>query len=240
MASISPQRPSHMPNASNPSTVPSLRPPHPPYEEEEEEEDDDDYTPALPPDLAASRSTGTGPGSTAGPSRRVLGPSLGPQRQEEEESEDEAIGPAPPPAGVTLDPRDGIREFMEKEEQRRKHIEEAAKPKPLKREEWMLKPPTSSDLLSSESLPRFFLSASGSYEIKQAPTILALDRARATRRFLAVDRDARGAQQRVADEVMGKKRRVENAEDVADENEDDARKRRKRDAEMRREVEAHT
>jgi len=46
-------------------------------------------------------------------------------------------------------------------------------------------------------------------------------------------------QQRLADEVLGKKRRIENAEPDA-EDEEDARKRRKRDETLKREVEEYT
>jgi len=50
-------------------------------------------------------------------------------------------------------------------------------------------------------------------------------------------------QQRLADEVMGKKRRVENADpdqDATDADDEDARKRRKREAELQRQVDEHT
>jgi hypothetical protein len=49
-------------------------------------------------------------------------------------------------------------------------------------------------------------------------------------------------QQRVADEVMGKKRRVENADDVDQDPlaEEDTNKRRKRDAELQRQVDEYT
>jgi len=49
-------------------------------------------------------------------------------------------------------------------------------------------------------------------------------------------------QQRLADEVMGKKRRVENADDAEQDPqaEEDANKRRKRDAGLRRQVDDYT
>jgi len=48
-------------------------------------------------------------------------------------------------------------------------------------------------------------------------------------------------QQRLADEVMGKKRRVENADpEQEDEMENDAHKRRKREAELQRQVDEYT
>jgi len=42
-----------------------------------------------------------------------------------------------------------VEEFLEREERKRKLQEEASKPKKLRREEWMLVPPTSGDLLAS-------------------------------------------------------------------------------------------
>ncbi|ETW87722.1 hypothetical protein HETIRDRAFT_469948 [Heterobasidion irregulare TC 32-1] len=227
MASIGPYVPPSLSNSpAAPSTAPSVgllqR-----YEEEEEEEEDD-YAPALPPDLAAARINGGGP-ATVGPSRRIFGPSMGPQRQEEEESEDEEVGPAPLPSSATLDPQDGIREFREKEEQRRKHIEEAAKPKALQREEWMLVPPSSSDLLGT--LDPTKLSKPRQFSRSTAP-------ARKVDNSLWTETPAE-RQQRLADEVLGKKRRIENA-DATEGDEDEARKKRKRDAEIRREVEEHT
>lgn len=89
----------------------------PPRYEEEEEEEEDDYAPALPPDLAASRS---------GPPKRVLGPSMRPDRREEEEESEDEVGPVPLPQGVVLEEEDGVREFLQKEEQRRKAIEVCA------------------------------------------------------------------------------------------------------------------
>ncbi|OBZ79492.1 GPALPP motifs-containing protein 1 [Grifola frondosa] len=163
-------------------------------------------------------------------SHKVIGPTLPSDiRRQYEEDEDDDYGPRPLPAGVVLEERDGVQEFLEKEEMRRKRVEEAAKPKPLKREEWMLVPPTSSDLLSSID-----------------PT--KLTRPRQFARSAAPVRDADNSlwtetpaerQQRIADEVAGKRRR---AADVGADNEDDriARKRRRHEEEIRRGVEEHT
>ncbi len=97
--------------------------------EEDEEEDEDDYTPALPPDLVAARSSqatittpSTKPKSVTRP---ILPPSL-PQSREGEDEEDDSdddYGPQPRPAGLVLDENEGVREFLEKEERRRKQIE---------------------------------------------------------------------------------------------------------------------
>ncbi|KAI0063235.1 hypothetical protein BV25DRAFT_1824826 [Artomyces pyxidatus] len=239
MGSIGPQIPSEIAASSSysttpppPSIGPSVGPQLPqlasdtpaaqaPRYEEEEEEEEDDYAPALPPDLAAARSSAP---------RRQYGPARGPRREEEEEDSDEDdVGPTPLPVGVQQAERDPVREFMDKEEQRRKAIEEAAKPKALQRQEWMLVPPSSSDLLST--LDPTKLSKPRQFSRSTAP-------ARSTDNSLWTETPAE-RQQRIADEVMGKKRRVENAE-VDPDAEEDARKRRKRDEELKREVEEHT
>lgn len=145
-----------------------------PPNQEESDESDDDYGPALPPDLLASR-TGTYSSNAApGPSKKIVGPSLQPSypttydrnAQYGDDDSDDDFGPKPLPAGVTHKEPDAVQLFMEKEEKRRKEVEvsgiplscldaptyscftqEAAKPKAPKRDEWILVPPTSSDLL---------------------------------------------------------------------------------------------
>ncbi|OCH94179.1 hypothetical protein OBBRIDRAFT_789527 [Obba rivulosa] len=205
-----------------------------PPQAEEEEEEEDDYVPALPPDLLAARQGGQ-PAASASASfqaKKVIGPTLPPHlahlRQEEEEDDDD-VGPQPLPVGYELEEKNGVQEFLEKEERRRKQIEEAAKPKALQREEWMLKPPSSHDLLSSID-----------------PT--KLNRPRQFARTAQPSRDTDNSlwtetpaerQQRIADEVAGKRRR---AVDVAHSGDDDAdsRKRRRHEEEIRRGVEEHT
>ncbi|KAI9445572.1 hypothetical protein H4582DRAFT_2071210 [Lactarius indigo] len=213
MASIGPQLPANLlssdPVAQRPpqtdpqsSRAPVLR-----YEEEEEE-DEDSYTPELPPELAAARA------SASAPPRRTLGPARGPLRREEEEEESEG------------------REFMQKEAQRRQAVEEAARPKTLQRPEWMLVPPSSSDLLST--LDPTKLNKPRQFSRSTAP-------ARVVDNTLWTETPVE-RQQRLADEVMGKKRRVENADlaDLDPQAEEDANKRRKRDAELQRQVEEFT
>lgn len=145
MSSIGPELPPHLlqkPDAENlsdedqagPSTVGPQIPPHlaadplipPILDEGEEESDDDDYGPALPPDLAASRTA-----SHAGPSKRVVGPSFPPPpgqnhdraRYGSDGDSDDDFGPQPLPAGMSFEEEDGVREFMEREERRRKQVE---------------------------------------------------------------------------------------------------------------------
>ena len=195
MSAIGPEIPSHFLTRSNggspsdggdhPSAVGPQIPPHlvagpskPLSEDEankEESDSDDDYAPALPPDFAAR--------SGSGPTTKVVGPTF-PQPYSksqnhdrsrygidaDEEDSDDDVGPMPLPDGISFEEENGVREFMEREERRRKQVEvrvfysldyfvlcisypmlsitqEAAKPKALKRDEWMLVPPSSSDLL---------------------------------------------------------------------------------------------
>ncbi|KAI0825270.1 hypothetical protein BC628DRAFT_1374328 [Trametes gibbosa] len=222
-ASIGPHIPSHLMSAPARSTTPP--PPTTAAREEEDDDDDDDYAPALPPELAAARA------STA---KKVLGPTLppsaaGPRYEEEDDDDDDDVGPRPLPQGYVEEEKDGVQEFLEREERRRKQIEEASKPKAPKREEWMLVPPSSSDLLASID-----------------PTKLTKPR-----QFARTAQPSRNAdnslwtetpaerQQRIADEVAGKRRRAADV-DHADEDDPDVRKRRKYEEEVRRGVEEHT
>ena len=114
----------------------------------------------------------------------------------------------------------------------------------------MLVPPSSSDLLGSKSpnhsdVP-YQCHNCGSDFIALDPTKLSKPRqfSRSTAPARKVDNSLwtetpAERQQRLADEVLGKKRRIENA-DATEGDEDEARKKRKRDAEIRREVEEHT
>ena len=84
------------------------------HEEEGEDDDEDDYAPALPPELAAARS------------KKVLGPSLPPSLSRpsyDEDDDDDDVGPRPLPQGIVLEEKDGVQEFLEREERRRKHLE---------------------------------------------------------------------------------------------------------------------
>ncbi|KAI0367475.1 hypothetical protein BV20DRAFT_1000396 [Pilatotrama ljubarskyi] len=217
---IGPEIPSTLaPSTSNSTTPP---PPAPPAAEEEED-DEDDYAPALPPHLAATR---------AATAKKVIGPAFPPSvagPHYEEEDEDDDVGPRPLPQGVVLEEKDGVQEFLEREERRRKQLEEASKPKALQREEWMLVPPSSSDLLGSID-----------------PTKLTKPRQFA--RTAQPSRDADNSlwtetpaerQQRIADEVAGKRRRAADV-DPTEDTDPDARKRRRYEEEVRRGVEEHT
>lgn len=107
---VGPQIPSHLtagPSKPTASTAAA----------EEEEDDDDDYAPQLPPDLAAARA------STA---KKVLGPTFPPSmtgRWYDDDDDDDDVGPRPLPQGYVAEEKDGVQEFLEKEERRRKQIE---------------------------------------------------------------------------------------------------------------------
>lgn len=83
----------------------------------EEDEDEDDYMPELPPDLAAARERAPPEASK----RKVHGPSFpsGPAYDDD----DDEVGPMPLPGGFVVEEKDGVTEFLEKEEKRRKQVE---------------------------------------------------------------------------------------------------------------------
>ncbi|KAI0078532.1 hypothetical protein K474DRAFT_1706416 [Panus rudis PR-1116 ss-1] len=206
---------------------------------DEEDDDDDDYTPALPPDLAASRIAGpsSSSASTQTKPKPIVGPAFPPSLShthdryyDDDDSDDDEVGPKPPPGGVVQEETDGVREFIEREERRRKQAEEAAKPKALKREEWMLVPPSSSDLLGSIDPTK--LTKPRQFARTAAP-------AREVDNTLWTETPAE-RQQRLADEVAGKRRRAVNADPNADEDVAEARKKRKRDEELRKGVDEYT
>jgi hypothetical protein len=127
---------------------------------------------------------------------------------------------------------DAVKEFLASEEKRRKLVEEAAKPKVLQREEWMLVPPTSTGLLSNLDPTKL---KGRQFSRGTAPASTSKNDA-----SLWTETPAE-RQQRLADEVSGKKRRVTDA--PVDEDEDTKAKKRRRKAEeelIRRGVEEHT
>ncbi|GAA6003844.1 hypothetical protein JCM10207_006432 [Rhodosporidiobolus poonsookiae] len=229
-----------------------------------DDDSDDDYGPALPPDLAETRDKGPVAGPTlpppvAGPSKPSIGPALPPhlanrraasppstsssssigpalppgysRRAADDSDDDDAFGPMPLPAGVSFDDNDGARQFKEREERlaEKERKEKEGKGKP-QREEWMLVPPKEMDLLSSMDTTKLksrgFATgkAAASAGKKEGPSNLWTE--------TPAER-----QQRLADEMMGKKRKAENA--PAEEETDDERRKRIRDRQLKDEVERH-
>ncbi|KAJ8520847.1 hypothetical protein ONZ45_g2365 [Pleurotus djamor] len=108
---------------------------------------------------------------------------------------------------------------------------QSSKPKALKRDEWMLVPPSSSDLLAN--LDPTKLSKGRQFSRSAAPP-------RQTDNSLWTETPAE-RQQRLADEVSGKKRRAVNADNSRSAEEElELRKRQRLDDEIRSGVEAHS
>ncbi|KAJ7052917.1 hypothetical protein C8F01DRAFT_1065380 [Mycena amicta] len=210
MSSIGPVIPAHLLNDG----------PQLPVEEVDDDDDDDDYGPALPPDMLA--------GPSKPPPAQVKGPSM-PTRPTHQDDSDDDIGPQPLRSGAVREERDAVAEFMAKEERRRKQVEEAAQPKAAKRDEWMLVPPTSTGLLGTLDPAK-------------------LSKGRQFSRGTVVERNEGAStlwtetpaerQQRLADEVAGKKRRLTNAPTQPEDLE--TRKRARVDEELRESVAEHT
>lgn len=87
--------------------------------DDDDEDDEDDYAPALPPDMLPARTSASH--TTGQSAKRQIGPSF--PRPQEDEDEDEDVGPMPLPAHLIIEEKDGVQEFMEREERRRKQIE---------------------------------------------------------------------------------------------------------------------
>ncbi|KAF8816919.1 hypothetical protein BYT27DRAFT_7247809 [Phlegmacium glaucopus] len=205
-----------------------------------DDDDDDDDGPDLPPHLRKGHQ------EEAGPSIPIPGPSTGKRQvgptfpsyaptydpttyhDDEDDEDDDDFGPKPLPAGMQHQQTDAVKEFIEREEKRRKLAEDAAKPKSLQRDEWMLVPPSSSSLLGNldptKLKARQF--SRGSAPVNNKDNSLWTE--------TPAER-----QQRLADEVSGKKRRVTDA--PIDEDTTGAIKRRKQDEErIKRGVDEYT
>jgi hypothetical protein len=103
-----------------PSTSKSIGPQLPPsasQDDQEEEEDEDAWAPALPPDLEPA------PVRVIGPSMPASIPLSSPAQKQYDFDDD--YGPMPLPVGsrASDDAGSGVREFIEREERRKKEIE---------------------------------------------------------------------------------------------------------------------
>lgn len=119
-----------------------------------------------------------------------------------------------------------MRALIEREERKAKNLEEANKPKKLERQEWMLKPPSSSELL-------------GSLDPTKLQGKRTFNRGTADPRAMSDNlwtETPQERQKRIEDEVMGKKRRAADAPEP----DHTAVKRRKQDDELRRAVQTHS
>jgi hypothetical protein len=95
----------------------------------QDDEEEDDYIPALPPDMVATRFAG--PSASKPSTSKPVGVSMPPPGRsydsrhfsDDDDDSDDDVGPKPLPSGVKHAETDAVREFMEKEEKRRKELE---------------------------------------------------------------------------------------------------------------------
>ncbi|GAA5986008.1 hypothetical protein JCM10908_006369 [Rhodotorula pacifica] len=263
---IGPQLPPHLAQ-SRPSDGASCvaGPAAPPPAADDDEDDEDDFGPALPPDLQqdrqqSSRSTEHTPAPVTGPqlpphltrptptasgstrSQPTLGPTLPPRGAVEasygtageglDDESDGEVGPLPPPVGQQVDDDNGVRLFREREERERRKREEEAQDKKPKREEWMLVPPKEMDLLSSMDTTK--LKSRGFATGKAAQRASGSSDSSGVNLWTETPAER---QERMRDEMLGKKRKAENA--PMEEETDEARRKRLRDQQLKDEVERH-
>lgn len=99
------------------STSTTIGPELPPSASQNNDEDEDAWAPALPPDLEPAPVRVIGPSI---PTRNSL-----PSHLQEQYDPDDDYGPMPLPAGsrAAYDTDSGVREFIEREERRKKELE---------------------------------------------------------------------------------------------------------------------
>lgn len=153
----------------------------------------------------------------------------------DEDDDDNEVGPSPMPANASGQSEgDGVKAFLEAEERRRKGLQGPAGSQVLKREEWMLAPPSASDLLVSLD-PK---------KLRQAKK--AFSAATAAERDQVIDNTLWTEtpverQKRLAEEASGKRKRKANAEaELSKEEVAEKRRRQEADEEIRRRVDEHT
>ncbi|KAG8758420.1 hypothetical protein FRC14_008247 [Serendipita sp. 396] len=184
--------------------------------EASDEEEDESYAPALPPHLMARR---TRSGVATEPLKKL---------EEETDGSEDEIGPRPPSGSAPQhEDDDGIRDFLAREARLKALAEEEKKPKPLQREEWMLRPPTSAESLQSldptKIKTRQFSKATGREEVKKDVSLWTETPAE--------------RQARLADELSGKRKRQTTMTTGAEEDEGVAKRRKTNQEELKREIE---
>ncbi|KAH8832563.1 hypothetical protein DL96DRAFT_1667172 [Flagelloscypha sp. PMI_526] len=211
-------------------------PPHLLTARSDSESDEDDYTPALPAHLV-NKSTTKAPAQSEPPTGVQPGPSRPfplPEDDSEDDDDDDDIGPKPAASTSTSGEVDGVQRFVELEERRRKNAEVgSSQTKSSETRRMDARPPSASEVLGNIdptrlTKPRTFAKSSNS-------SAAARDQSLWTE-------TPQQREQRLADEVSGKKRRAVNAEDTpaSVEEEMEKRKRRKIDEATRKGVEEHT
>ncbi|KIK65841.1 hypothetical protein GYMLUDRAFT_38316 [Collybiopsis luxurians FD-317 M1] len=235
MSGIGPELPPHLRHLSQRASSEGL----------DQEESEDDYTPSLPPDMIKTSSSTSQPSSSSSSARppseaykpsAVPGP--GPSNATIYDSDsDDDIGPKPLPsnaaAPTTVDP---VAEFIAREERRKERIreEEEEKKKGPKREEWMLVPPSKDELLgkldpSKLTKPRQFA--------RTTPASSSNNNSSASSLWTETPAER---QQRLADEVMGKKRPATQVSPSTEEKYLENKRRKMAEEDVRKGVEEHT
>lgn len=102
-----------------------IAPSYPPEEGDDGDDDDDAYGPALPPHLAKRGARQELPAPARPANQRVLGPTFpGHDRNGMfDDDNDDEVGPKPLPMTGEEEELDGVKEFIEREERRRKQVE---------------------------------------------------------------------------------------------------------------------
>lgn len=233
---IGPARPTDSgPSAgpSQPVAGPSL-PPHlrqAPQATEDSEDDDDDYTPALPPGM---------PARTQGP---ALPPHLANRRRspspeaDDQSDDDSDVGPLPAPSTGPAPALSAAEEFRLREQRKQEEEEEErrlAGQKP-KREAWMTVPPSALDALAHRDPTKITKTGFNQNSRRGAGTSKASEDGLSLWTETPEERA-----KRVDEEVMGKRKRVENAgKQETDAERQERKKREARNAEMRAQTAAY-
>lgn len=216
---------------SQPTAGPSL-PPHlrQAAAELSDDEDDDDYTPALPPGMPARNAQGPSLPSHLANRRRSPSPVSG------DDSDDSDVGPLPAPSAGPAPVLSAAEEFRLREQRKQEEEEEERRitgQKP-KREAWMTVPPSALDSLAHQD-PTKITKRGFNQSSRQGAAGKPADGAASLWTETPEERA-----KRIEDEVMGKRKRIENATKEETESQRIERKKREaRDAHMRSQTDAY-
>lgn len=212
-----------------PSLPPHLRQAAQATEASDDDDEDDDYTPALPPGMPAR--TAQGPSLPPHLANRKRSPSP------EDSDGDSDVGPLPAPSTGPAPALSAAEEFRLREQRKQEEEEEErrrAGQKP-KREAWMTVPPSALDALAHRDTTKITKTGfnqntrRGGGASKAAEDGLSLWTETPEERAKRID-----------EEVMGKRKRIENAaKQETDAERQERKKREARNAEMRAQTEAY-
>ncbi|KAJ4485252.1 hypothetical protein J3R30DRAFT_3654799 [Lentinula aciculospora] len=229
MSAIGPELPPHLQHLSGRAEK---------SEKPEDNDCEDDYTPALPPDMIPSTPSNAAASSSkpSTASKSYSGPAHNASYSYSFDSDsDDGIGPMPLPSTAARPTVDPVAEFIAKEERRKERIreQEEENKKGPKRDEWMLVPPSKGDLLANLdptklTKPRQFA--------RTTPASTTNTKSSGVSNLWTETPAER--QQRLADEVMGKKRPATRV--AAEEETLESKRRRLAEEDVRKGVQEHT